>query len=228
MAAHAQVKAQRDPTFWMKVYPGDYLRDTTGFAAVEHGAYWLLILHYWISGAIPDHNDKLRRIMCLDSGQDDIITSVMERFERTRPLMDAAWFKANKTRAQLMEASRKGVEAREAKRQPSGQPTPAHAPAPASDKKEQERKNSTIDASIDGVGFRAASNLHDFGTARSQAIRKRALDLMDDPKAGALVFKVQKILAEEDLLAMIQEAEEDPEHDPGMFRQEFGKIAEGM
>lgn len=48
---------------WMPIYWGDYLRDTAHLSAAEHGAYLLLIGHYWTSGiAIPDDDDKLRRI----------------------------------------------------------------------------------------------------------------------------------------------------------------------
>lgn len=46
------------PMFW-----GDYLRDTGHLTAAEHGAYLMLIAHYWTTGKpLPADAEKLRRI----------------------------------------------------------------------------------------------------------------------------------------------------------------------
>lgn len=51
------------PDTWMPIYWGDYLKHTGHLSTVEHGAYLLLIGHYWSSGApLPDDDAKLRRI----------------------------------------------------------------------------------------------------------------------------------------------------------------------
>lgn len=51
------------PDTWMPIYWGDYLKDTGHLSTIEHGAYLLLIGHYWSSGApLPDDDAKLRRI----------------------------------------------------------------------------------------------------------------------------------------------------------------------
>jgi len=49
----------------MPLYVGDYLRDTRRLTAAEHGAYLLLIMEYWISGALPNDDRQLARIACM-------------------------------------------------------------------------------------------------------------------------------------------------------------------
>ena len=51
------------PDTWMPLYWGDYLRDTGHLGAAEHGAYLLLIGHYWTTGKpLPDDDVLLARI----------------------------------------------------------------------------------------------------------------------------------------------------------------------
>jgi uncharacterized protein YdaU (DUF1376 family) len=45
------------PLFW-----GDYLADTKHLATVQHGAYLLLIQHYWSNEGLPDNDHELARI----------------------------------------------------------------------------------------------------------------------------------------------------------------------
>lgn len=48
---------------WMPIYWGDYTKKTQHLSTLEHGAYLLLIAHYWNTGAaIADDDDVLRRI----------------------------------------------------------------------------------------------------------------------------------------------------------------------
>lgn len=52
-----------ETSVWMPVYWGDYLRDTSHLTTEEHGAYLLLIAHYWTTGKpLPDDAGKLARI----------------------------------------------------------------------------------------------------------------------------------------------------------------------
>lgn len=53
---------------WMPIYWGDYAKDTGHLGAVHHGAYLMLIKHYWVTGRrLPADDNQLWRIACADS-----------------------------------------------------------------------------------------------------------------------------------------------------------------
>lgn len=47
---------------WMPLDVADYIGDTQHLTTVEHGAYLLLIMHYWQHGSLPDDDQQLARI----------------------------------------------------------------------------------------------------------------------------------------------------------------------
>ena len=54
---------------WMPLYVGDYLRDTRDLNTLQHGAYLLLIMHYWQHAALPTDDARLAAIAGLSVAQ---------------------------------------------------------------------------------------------------------------------------------------------------------------
>lgn len=119
---------------WMPFYVADYLADTGHLSTLEHGAYLLLIMHYWQNGQLPQDEAKLARIARMPLPDWAIISETM------RALFGSGWthkrIDAEITRASDMTGKRKaagkaGAAARHGKRIAIAEQTHAGAQANA-------------------------------------------------------------------------------------------------
>ena len=54
---------------YMPFFVGDYLADTSHLTTTQHGAYLLLIMHYWATGGLPTTDLALRTIVRMTEGE---------------------------------------------------------------------------------------------------------------------------------------------------------------
>lgn len=54
---------------WMPLHIADYLADTGHLNATEHGAYLLLIMHYWQNGHLPSNEKLIARVARMTADQ---------------------------------------------------------------------------------------------------------------------------------------------------------------
>ena len=69
----------------MPLHIPDYRADTGHLSTLEHGAYLLLIMHYWMKGGLPDDDARLARITGMDPRQWAEAKPALE------PLFTAGW-----------------------------------------------------------------------------------------------------------------------------------------
>ncbi len=68
---------------WFKMSPADYLLDTMHLTQGQHGAYLLLILHYFWNGSLPTDRNKLYQLACaVDLEQREDVDMVLARYFR--------------------------------------------------------------------------------------------------------------------------------------------------
>lgn len=66
---------------WMPIYCGDYLKDTSHLSQGQHGAYFLLVLHYWQKGELrADMRQCCRIAMAFTEEERENVAFVLSEF----------------------------------------------------------------------------------------------------------------------------------------------------
>ena len=74
---------------FMPMYWGDYLRDTQGLSQAEHGAYLLLIAHYWNTGELPVEKSEIYIIArAFDKKSRQIVDKILRKFFKIQTQFD--------------------------------------------------------------------------------------------------------------------------------------------
>lgn len=120
----------------MSFHIGDYLKDTKHLNAAEHGAYVLLIMHYWANGSLPSDERQLAQIACMKASE----------WRKARPTLHALFKNdqnwkhkriekeiadAEKKYQQKVEAGKKSAEKRKTSENPRPTDVPTEAPRTA-------------------------------------------------------------------------------------------------
>lgn len=66
---------------YFRCAPADYLLDTMGLTQREHGAYWLLMAHYYWNGSLPATRAEIQALACAhDEDGKAAVDNVLARF----------------------------------------------------------------------------------------------------------------------------------------------------
>ena len=98
----------------MPLHIDDYLADTGHLTGAEHGAYMLMIMHYWQNGALPENERLIARIARMDAEQWEESRDVLAMLfgpNWTHKRIDAELAKAD----EIIEKRRAAAEARHGK-----------------------------------------------------------------------------------------------------------------
>jgi uncharacterized protein YdaU (DUF1376 family) len=99
----------------MPFYVADYLADTGHLSTLEHGAYMLLIMHYWQHRELPTDDAKLARISRMTPDEWGAVRpTLVDLFDEdwTHARIDAELAKADETIGKRKAAGKAGASAR--------------------------------------------------------------------------------------------------------------------
>ncbi len=179
---------------WMPFYVADYLADTMHLTAAEHGAYLMLICHYWKTGPLPNDATRLSIISKLGDAWSISSGTLLAFFEQCDGMLvhrridkekaDAIDNKAkNQARAQDAANKRWGKHA-SSNAQSMRQAMPESCPSPSPSPSLKSKSNTTPDGEL----FPNVSDqiISDFKAMRSQQKAKITKTVLDGINREAL------------------------------------------
>jgi uncharacterized protein YdaU (DUF1376 family) len=167
---------------WMPFYVGDYLRDTRRLSTLEHGAYILLIMEYWLHGEVPTDDKALARVAQLTDREWAKVRPTLSRFftdEWRHGRIDAELEKAEaKTKLRQEAGSRGGFAKAKGKQKPSKSPSNASASAPSNALASSSEDTSELRSSERGRAFESFISIYPRLT-NQDAARQRLDERLD-------------------------------------------------
>lgn len=76
------------PSTYMPIVIGDYLKDTSRLTCEEHGAFFLMLMDYWVNGPLPDDDKTLAAICRLSAPRWRVVKELVRPFFRVE---DGRW-----------------------------------------------------------------------------------------------------------------------------------------
>lgn len=134
---------------WMPFYVADYLADTRHLSTFEHGAYLLLIMHYWQTGGLPRDEVQLCRITGMSSVEWKRSSPTLAIFfsaDWFHKRIDAELAKADVKHSRRAEAGKRGGNASVLSKQKSSNAT-SNAQASSSQSESERKKDAEAIAS---------------------------------------------------------------------------------
>lgn len=173
-------------TPWYAHYPGDYGRDTAHLSLAQHGAYRLLLDHYYSTAApLPSDVTALRRICrAFDQVEQNAVDSVLREFFELRAdgyhnsRADRELTKQAEIHERLSRAARKGNEKRWGASSPGNREVSRLAianPQPQPQPKEEKKEGAPAPPSL------SFSGQHFSVTEKQDAILGEAFPWIDRP-----------------------------------------------
>lgn len=153
---------------WMPLYVADYLADTGHLSALEHGAYMLLIMHYWQKGGLPDDDRRLAQICRMSAEEFDAHREVLADFFAdgwTHPRIEEELEAANEIAAKARAKANKRW---------GRKPQQSYSNAAAQPAQCQSQSPSSVANATDGAGPVLAGRTDDF-EADVQAVVAREM-----------------------------------------------------
>jgi len=92
---------------WMPLDVTDYLNDTGHLTTIQHGAYMLLLMHYWRHGPLPDDDEQLAAITKTDAKAWKAMKNTIRRFFRCEDNGELRQKRADVEREKALEISAK-------------------------------------------------------------------------------------------------------------------------
>lgn len=198
---------------WMPFYIADYLGDTGHLSNREHGAYLLLIMHYWQHEGLPTEDSALARICRLTTKEWlEIKGTIAGLFgpDWYHKRVESELATASETISKRIAAGKAGASARYGNRNAiaTANAEQSHRPSPSPSPSEEEKTNGGARAPTEfvftgKVGRLTAKNLADWRKAYDPPDIMAELQAADDyyadhpPKDGKWFFAFSNWLKRE-------------------------------